>query len=127
MDGLQDKAKQVDEGTAHQAQAEDGKDVSADGAGMQLGDDVVAIDSSRSSDGRLCIHRVRHVRELGGAPGARTFAFAFSGLKGETGEQGAPGQDGKDGAPDATSDLTAYVTKEYVAQQIAALDDLSGG
>lgn len=65
---------------------------------------------------------------LGGTPGARAFAFAFSGLKGETGEQGpqgAPGQDGEDGAPGATPDLSSYATKEYVAQQIAALDDLS--
>ena len=28
--------------------------------------------------------------------------------------------------PGATPDLSSYATKEYVAQQIAALDDLSG-
>ena len=68
---------------------------------------------------------------LGGAPGARTFAFAFSGLKGETGApgpQGAPGrdgQDGADGAPGGTPDLSPYATKEYVDSAIAALEDLS--
>ena len=41
------------------------------------------------------------------------------------GRNGEDGQDGADGAPGATPDLSAYATKEYVAQQIAALDDLS--
>ena len=35
--------------------------------------------------------------ELGGTPGARTLAFAFSGLKGESGADGAPGSDAATG------------------------------
>lgn len=56
-------------------------------------------------------------------------AEQLEGLRGADGQDGAPGadgQDGEDGAPGATPDLSSYATKEYVAQQIAALDDLSG-
>lgn len=38
---------------------------------------------------------------LGGTESARTFAFAFTGLKGETGETGAQGQQGPKGDPGA--------------------------
>ena len=66
---------------------------------------------------------------LGGTPGARTFAFGVLRPSRERpasrGPQGAPGQDGEDGAPGATPDLSAYATKQYVDQAIAALDDLS--
>ena len=41
--------------------------------------------------------------EVGGTPGARSFSFSFSGLKGEPGEQGPPGSG-------SSVDLSDYVT-----------------
>lgn len=52
--------------------------------------------------------------------------FTAAQLEALRGPQGLPGRDGVDGADGTTPDLSAYATKEYVAQQIAALDDLSG-
>ena len=88
---------------------------------------------------------------LGGTASARTFAFAFSGLKGETGATGATGPQGPQGetGPAGASgtvftpasplslsggilsvDLSFYATQAWVTQQInaaiAGLDDLSG-
>ena len=84
---------------------------------------------------------------LGGTASARTFAFAFTGLKGETGETGATGATGPQGpvGADGTTftpssplslsngvlsiDLSSYATQSWVTQQIDAaiadLDDLS--
>ena len=60
---------------------------------------------------------------LGGTASARTFAFAFSGLKGET---GATGPQGPQGPAGATPDLTGYATQTWVNQQItAAINDLN--
>ena len=84
---------------------------------------------------------------LGGTASARTFAFAFSGLKGETGATGATGAQGPTGPAGADGtmftptsplslsngvlsiDLSNYATQSWVTQQIDAaianLDDLS--
>lgn len=84
---------------------------------------------------------------LGGTASARTFAFAFSGLKGETGATGPQGPQGETGPAGASGttftpasplslsagvlsvDLSSCATQSWVTQQIKAaiadLDDLS--
>ena len=58
---------------------------------------------------------------LGGTTSARTSAFAYHNLKGET---GATGPTGPQGPADTTPDLSAYATKQYVDDAIAALANL---
>lgn len=58
---------------------------------------------------------------LGGTTSARTSAFAYHNLKGETGATGPTGPQGPAGT---TPDLSAYATKQYVDDAIAALANL---
>lgn len=58
---------------------------------------------------------------LGGTTSARTSAFAYHNLNGET---GATGPTGPQGPADTTPDLSAYATKQYVDDAIAALANL---
>ena len=61
----------------------------------------------------------------GGTASARSFSFAFTGLKGDTGAAGANGTNGKDGATGATGPAGASITAIELVKD--ATGNITGG